>query len=136
MQNAVIWSITLISFGVYPDTSQFRLGLFSVISPFLPHFFFPLERSFIHSPQFPLMVCMHAKLLQSCQTLCDPMDYSRPGSFVHGIHQARILEWVAMPSSRDLPDPGIESLSLAAPAFFTAEPPWKAPLMVTFCVKL
>ena len=38
--------------------------------------------------------------LQSCPTLCDPMDYSLPGSSVHGILQARILEWVAMPSSR------------------------------------
>ena len=40
-------------------------------------------------------------LLQSCQTLCDPMDSSLPGSSVHsGILKARILEWVAMPSSR------------------------------------
>ena len=50
-------------------------------------------------------VCMyvrvlHAKLLQSYPTLCDPMDGSPPGSSVHGILQARILEWVAMPSSR------------------------------------
>ena len=37
-----------------------------------------------------------AKLLQSCPTLCDPMDYSPPGSSVHGILLARILEWVAM----------------------------------------
>ena len=37
---------------------------------------------------------------QSCQTLCDPVDCSLPGSSVHGIFQARILEWVAMPSSR------------------------------------
>ena len=42
---------------------------------------------------------MHAKSLQSCLTLWDPMDYSPPVS-VHGILQARILEWVAMPSSR------------------------------------
>ena len=41
-----------------------------------------------------------AKSLQSCLTLCDPMDCSTPGSFVHRILQARILEWVAMPSSR------------------------------------
>ena len=40
------------------------------------------------------------KSLQSCPTLCDPMDYSPPDSSVHGILQARILEWVAMPSSR------------------------------------
>ena len=51
---------------------------------------------------------MHAKLIQSCPTLCDPMDYSPPGSSVHGIFQARILEWVAMSSSRGLPDPGIK----------------------------
>ena len=38
--------------------------------------------------------------LQLCPTLCDPMDYSSSGSSVHGILQARILEWVAMPSSR------------------------------------
>ena len=44
---------------------------------------------------------MHAKLLQSCPTLWDPMDCSLPGSSVHGILQARILEWVAMPFSRD-----------------------------------
>ena len=43
---------------------------------------------------------MHAKLLQSCLTLCGPMDCSLPGSSVHGILQTRILEWVAMPSSR------------------------------------
>ena len=41
-----------------------------------------------------------AKSLQSCLTLCDLMDCSPPGSPVHGILQARILEWVAMPSSR------------------------------------
>ena len=43
---------------------------------------------------------MRAKLLQLCLTLCDPMDYSPPGFSVHGIFQARILEWVAMLSSR------------------------------------
>ena len=42
---------------------------------------------------------MHAKSLQSCPTLCNPMDYSPPSSSVHEILQARMLEWVAMPSS-------------------------------------
>ena len=41
-----------------------------------------------------------AKSLQSCPTLCNPLDCSPPGSSAHGILQARILEWVAMPSSR------------------------------------
>ena len=40
------------------------------------------------------------KVAQSCLTLCDPMDCSPPGSSVHGILQARILEWVFIPFSR------------------------------------
>ena len=43
---------------------------------------------------------MSVKSLQWCRTLCDPVDYSLPGFSVHRIFQARILEWVAMPSSR------------------------------------
>ena len=43
---------------------------------------------------------IHAKSLKLCLTLCSPMDCSQPGSSVYGILQARILEWVAMPSSR------------------------------------
>ena len=45
-----------------------------------------------------IMLCI--KLLQSYPTLCDPMDCSPPGCSVHSILQARILEWVVMPSSR------------------------------------
>ena len=40
-------------------------------------------------------------VIQLYPTLCDPMDYSLPGSSVHGILQARILEWVAIPFSTD-----------------------------------
>ena len=46
--------------------------------------------------------------VQSCPTLCDPMDCSLPGSSVCGIFQARILEWLPFPLPGDLPDPGIE----------------------------
>ena len=49
---------------------------------------------------FCLNMCVHAKLLQSCLTLCDPVDCSLPDFSVHGILQARVLEWVTMPSSR------------------------------------
>ena len=49
-----------------------------------------------------------AKLLQSCPILCDPIDGSPPGSSVHGMLQARILEQVAISSSGDLLDPGIK----------------------------
>ena len=48
-----------------------------------------------------IYICMRAKSLQSCPTLYNPMDCSLPGSSVHGILQARILEWVAIPFSRD-----------------------------------
>ena len=44
----------------------------------------------------PVALCVHAKLLQLCWTHCDPMDCSLPGSSVHRILQARILEWVAI----------------------------------------
>ena len=63
-----------------------------------------------------------AESLQSCPTLCDPMDCSPLGSSVHGILQAKILEWVAISPPRDLPNPEI---TLASPAltgrFFTTE---------------
>ena len=51
------------------------------------------------------MQCVPAKLLQSCWTLCDPMDCSPPGSSVHEILQARILEGVAFPFSRESSQP-------------------------------
>ena len=61
-------------------------------------------------------------------TLCHPMDCSLPGSSVHGILQARILEWVAIPFSGDLPNLGIEPRSPALQAdSFLSEPPGKPP---------
>jgi len=67
---------------------------------------------------------VHAQLLQSCPTLCNPVDCSPPGSSVRGVSQTRLLEWVAMPFSRDLPDPGIKPASPAlAGGFSTTEPP-------------
>ena len=51
-----------------------------------------------------LLQCMKMKseseVAQSCPTLCNPMDCSLPGSFVHGIFQARVLEWVAIVFSK------------------------------------
>ena len=71
-----------------------------------------------------------AKSLHSCLNLYDSIDYAPPGSFVHRILQAKILEWVVMPSSRDLPDPGIKLTSLKSPAlaggFFATSATWKA----------
>ena len=45
---------------------------------------------------------MKVSVTQLCLTVCDPMDCSLPGSSVHGILQARILEWVAIPFSRGI----------------------------------
>ena len=60
---------------------------------------------------------MHAVLVaQSCQTLCNPMDCSLPGSSVHAISQARILEWVPIPFFQDSSSPGINSGSPALQA--------------------
>ena len=66
-----------------------------------------------------------AKLLQSCPILCNPMDSSLPGFSVHGILQARILEWVVMPSSRGSSRPRDQTCvscgSCIAGRFFTYE---------------
>ena len=71
---------------------------------------------------FTMPACSVAKLC----LFCDPMDCSPPGSSVHGISQARMLEWVPSPSPGDLPDSRIEH---AAPAWqadsLPAEPPGK-----------
>ena len=64
---------------------------------------------------------------QSRLTLCNPMDCGPPGSSVCGILQARILEWVAIPFSRDLPNLGVKprSPSLWAPNSLQSKPPGK-----------
>ena len=60
-------------------------------------------------------------VVQLCLTLRDSVDCSLPGSSVHGILQARILEWVAIPFSGDLPGSGTEPRSPALKAdFFTS----------------
>ena len=86
------------------------------------------------SSMYDVSVCVCAQSFQSCLTLCKSMDCSLPGSSILGILQARILEWVAMPSSGDLPDPGIEPTSLVSPAlaggFFTTSAPQGGPIKV------
>ena len=81
--------------------------------------------NWFHSHPLPHTGC---RLLQSCLTLCNPMDCSPPDSSVYGILQARILEWAVISFSRDLPDPGIEPVSLMSPAlvsgFFTTSTTW------------
>ena len=59
----------------------------------------------IYSLSLPLSL---SEVAQSCPTLCDLMDYSLPGSYVHGIFQAIYWSGLPFPSPGDLPDPGIE----------------------------
>ena len=76
----------------------------------------------VDSPMKAISI-VYALLLvaQSCLTLCDPMDCSPPGSSVHGILQARILEWVAIPFSRGSSQPrGQTQVSCIAGRFFTS----------------
>ena len=76
-------------------------------------------------PQLTFFLCVLNRVW-----LCDPMDYSPPGSSVHGISQGRILKRVVLPPPGDLPHPGISTLSLASPAlaggFFTTSATWEA----------
>ena len=71
-----------------------------------------------------LVKCVYMRT-QSCLTLCNPVDCSPPGSSVHGISLARILEWIAISFSRDLPNPEIDQTCTfcLAGGFFATEPP-------------
>ena len=73
-----------------------------------------------------LIGIVKVKVALSCLTHCDPIGCSLPGSSVHGILQARILEWVVIPSPRDLPNPRIEPRSPTLEAdSLPSEPPEK-----------
>ena len=72
---------------------------------FLPAILFPCDIL------IAIYKCRCAKSLQSCPTLCDPMDCSLPGSSVHRILQARILSGLPDPSPGNLPEPGIKRMS-------------------------
>ena len=72
--------------------------------------------------------CVCAYLLQSCLTLCHPMDCSLPGSPIRGIFQARILEWVGISPSKGSCQPrDWTHISCTASRFFTGEP-WGKPI--------
>ena len=71
---------------------------------------------------------MHAQLLQSCLTLCDPMDHNLPGFSVHRVLQQEY--WSGLPyPPRDFPDPGIKPVSLLSPPlagrFFATSATWE-----------
>ena len=69
------------------------------------------------------MTNLESEVAQSCPTLSYPVEYSPPGFSVYGIFQARLLEWVGISFSGDLPNPGIKPTPHAlAGRFFTTEP--------------
>ena len=73
------------------------------------------------------MFQMKVLTAQSCPTLCDPMDCNTPGYSVYRIFQARILELIAISSSRGLPNPRIESAFHALAGRFFATEPFRKP---------
>ena len=73
-----------------------------LVSPALSGGFFTTE------PPWKVKVKVKVKSLSVVRLFADPRDFSLPGSSVHGIFQAKILEWVAISFSGDLPNPGIE----------------------------
>ena len=79
----------------------------------------------VNHTQLRVCVCVCAQL---CTTLCDSMDCSPPGSSVHGILQAKIREWVAMPSSRGSPQPRdrphVSYVSCIGRGLFTSRATW------------
>ena len=80
----------------------------------------PLQETLIGSPRLQHSVCVCVLVVQSCPTLYDPTNYSPPGFSVHGIPQARILEWIATPFSRGSRRPRDRTLvSCISGRFFT-----------------
>ena len=72
-------------------------------------------------------VCVYVLVTQLCLTLCNPMDCSPLGSSVHGILQARILGWVAMPYSRGSSPPSDQTcISSIVGRFFTHWTTWES----------
>ena len=69
-------------------------------------------------------IIRRSEVAQSCLTLCDPMDFSLPGSSVHGIFQARMLDWVAISFSRESESCSVLSNSLQPRGLHS---PWNSP---------
>ena len=96
-----------------------------------------IHRGVLSSPLDCSCVC--AKALQSCLTLCVPVDGNPPGSSVRGILQARILEWVTVASSRESSQPRdptcVSCDRCVAGRLFTTEPPRKHFLLIPNAIK-
>ena len=118
-----------------------------LVFPFLlaPVFLSPDSHLSLCFPPYPSPspMCVHAKLLQSYPTCCDPTDCSPPGSSVHGILRQEYWSELPRPPPGDLPNPGMEPMSLMSPTivgwFFTTSalwspPPHHSPCTVLYCL--
>ena len=86
-------------------------------------------------------VCVHVCMVShfNCVRLCDPMECSPPGSSAHGVLLVRILQWIAVPSTREISRLGEQPVSLMSPAlaggFFTTSSTWGAHVQNTYHLK-
>ena len=94
------------------------------VQSFLKKFFFFTLLATPRSALYHSSLTLKVKVLvtHSCPTLCNPMDCSPPGSSVHGVFQARIREWVAIPPPGHLSEPGMEPGSPALWADYRLSP--------------
>ena len=94
-----------------------------------PETFLRRDRSLCMTGNLSRCMCTQAQLLQSCLTLCSPVDCSLPGPLPMGFSRQEYCSGLPCPSPGDLSHPGIESTSLVSSAlagrFFTTEPPGK-----------
>ena len=124
-----------------PEHMALLITLFHKILTFLWHSFLRntfLSSHFTFSLYTPFILLSGSSCVCDLQTLCDPVGCSLPGSSVHGLLQAAIMEWVDVSSSGDLPDPGIEPASPAAPALQVDSLPlshWAKPPFILFASK-
>ena len=146
-QHAIFYSF----FWSPPSARSVGLeSLVYILDNFITHFLINGHSRFlrIQTSRFPC-ACILNRF--SGVQLCDPMECSPPGSFVHGFPQTKIMVWVPMPSSRGLPNPWIEYVSLMFPAladgFFTTSATCEAlsfqliwgpvcPLIIPFALQL
>ena len=111
---------------LFISSAHFKIELLGLLLLRCKSFLYVLESS-------PL--CDISELAQSCPTLCDPMDCSPPGSSLHGILQARIVEWIAISFSRGTSRPRDRT---RVPTFqagaLPSEPPGKPYVIYDLCI--
>ena len=119
----VDWGYLVLSVNKHPSRTQ-------TLTDFI--LYFPLHLL----PLWLSPFCRPAKLLQLCPTLCDPMDGCPPSPSVHWTLQARILEWVAVPSSRGSPRSQDHTSVFRVSYIFTTSAAWKPLPLLSFLLNI